>query len=1036
MSLYSTAVKRPITTLMVFLAMVVIGIYSLRTIPLDLYPEIDPPFISVFTIYQGAGASDIETNVTRPLEDNLSTVTNLKNITSISRDNISSITLEFEYETNLDEATNEIRDVIGRITRFLPEDIEQPTIFKFSSAMIPVMVLSATAEESYPALEKILDDLVINPLNRIEGVGTVAMFGAPEREVQINVDPRKLDAYNISVEQIGSVLASENINLPSGNLKMGMSDYPLRFTGEFAQSDRIKNIVIGSFNNNPVYVSDIAVVKDTLRESTIEERIAGSQGLRIIVQRQSGSNTVQIASDIVEKLPEIRKSLPPDIKLEIIIDLSEFITDSISNLLTILYFAAIFVTLVVLFFIGRWRATFIVVLTIPVSLIAAFIYLYLTGNSLNIISLSSLAIAMGMVVDDAIVVLENISKHINKGSTKKEGAVYGTNEVGLAVVASTLTVLAVFLPLTMITGFMGMIFRQLGFIVSITVTISTIAALTLTPMLSSKLMSKSSGKSSKLGAALRLRINNFLDRIDRAYVSILHWSLHRKFFIAIFSVLIFAGSIFLVPLIGTSFMPEADQSVMRAYIDLPIGTRLEETQKTAHEIENIIKEKYPEAKTFYVSSGYSTNDRFLGGSASGSHTIEILMRLIPQNERERDVWQIAESFRNELMQFPEVVDYSVSTEGGGGMGTGEPVAIEIFGHDFDVTNTIAEELSNRMKDIKGIRDISISRGDERPELRIIPDQEKMALFGLNTNTVSNAIRNRVEGMTATRFREDGYEYNVVVRHKEEFRQSIADIENISVRNQAGKLVKVKEFASIEEYYTPPNIERKNRVRYLTVSCALHERALGDVTADIKNELGKMDIPSEVEIVFGGQVQEQQEAFSDLFLLLALSVFLVYIVMAAQFESFRTPFIIMLAVPFAFTGVLLALVLTGTELSVIAMIGGVILVGIVVKNSIVLIDFTNLLRARGFTIVQSVIRAGKSRLRPVLMTTLTTLLAMIPMAISTGEGSEIWKPMGIAVIGGLAFSTLITLVFVPVAYAILGIIKMKGQRKKFHKELLK
>ncbi len=1036
MSLYSSAVKRPITTLMVFLAMVVIGLYSLRTIPLDLYPEIDPPFISVFTVYQGAGASDIETNVTRPLEDNLSTVTNLKNISSVSRDNISSITLEFEYETNLDEATNEIRDVIGRITRFLPEDIEQPTIFKFSSAMIPVMVLSATAEESYPALEKILDDLVINPLNRIEGVGTVAMYGAPEREVQVNVDPNKLDAYNITVEQIGSILAAENINLPSGNVKMGMSDYPLRFTGEFEESGRIKSIVIGSFNNNPIYVSDVAEVKDTLRDITIDERIKGKQGLRIVVQRQSGSNTVTIANDIVEKLPEIRKSLPPDVELEIIVDLSDFITDSIDNLVTILYFAAIFVTLVVLFFIGRWRATFIIVLTIPVSLIAAFIYLYLTGNSLNIISLSSLAIAMGMVVDDAIVVLENIAKHVNKGSKPKEAAVYGTNEVGLAVVASTLTVVAVFLPLTMISGLMGLFFRQLGFIVSITVTVSTIAALSLTPMLSSKLMNKSSSKKSKIGAALRIRINNFLDRVDRGYVSILRWAMHRRVMIVVLAIAVFFSSLFLVPLIGTSFMPESDQSRMRATIELPIGTRLEETKKISVEIENIIKEKYPEATTFYVSSGYSTNDMFLGGGASGSHTIEILMRLLPPNERDRDVWELTEAFRDDLMQFPEIVDFSVSTEGGGGMSSGAPVEVEIYGHDFDVTNEVAFELSDRMDDIPGVRDVNISRGDERPELRIVPDQEKMALFGLNTHTVSNAIRNRIEGMIATRYREDGFEYNVVVRHKEKFRESISDIENISVRNPAGKMIKVKEFATVEEYFTPPNIERKNRVRYLTVSCALHERALGDVTADIRSELDKMDIPSEIEIVFGGQVEDQQEAFSDLFLLLALSIFLVYIVMAAQFESFRTPFIIMLAVPFAFTGVILALFLTGTELSVIAMIGGVILVGIVVKNSIVLIDFTNLLRARGFTIVQSVVRAGQSRLRPVLMTTLTTLLAMIPMAMSTGEGSEIWRPMGIAVIGGLAFSTLITLVFVPVAYSILGLIKVRGQRKKLHKTLLK
>ncbi len=1034
MSTYSTAVKRPITTLMVFLAMIVIGFYSLRNIPLDLYPEIDPPFISVVTLYPGAGASDIETNVTRLLEDNLSTVTNLKEITSISRDEISSIILEFEYETNLDEATNEIRDVVGRITRFLPEDVEQPTIFKFSSAMIPVMILSATADESYDAMGKILDDLLVNPLNRIEGVGTVSLSGEPVREVQVNVDPRQLDAYNITVEQIGSLLAAENINLPAGNLKMGKSDYPLRFTGEFDQSDRIKNVVVGNFNGNPVFVSDIAEVKDTLREATIEERINGRNGLRVIVQRQSGANTVNIANEINKQLPGLQKNLPPDIEVDVIVDFSDFITDSINNLVQILYFAGIFVTLVVLLFLGRWRATFIIVLTIPVSLIAAFIYLYITGNSLNIISLSSLAIAMGMVVDDAIVVLENIFKHIKRGSTPKEAAVYGTNEVGLAVVASTLTVLAVFLPLTMITGLMGLFFRQLGFIVSITVSISTIAALSLTPMLSSKLLAVGSKKNKGFAVALREKINRGLDKVDSAYVAILRWAMGRKVFIVVMAFLIFASSMFLVTQIGTSFMPDSDQNRITANIELPIGLRLEETIKTARQLERLIETEYPEAEIYSVSSGYSTTRGLIGG-ASGPHTIDVQMRLVPQSDRDRDVWQIAEAFRENLRQFPEIVNFSVSTEGGGGMMGGAPVAVEIYGHDFDETNSVAFQLAEKMENIKGTRDVNISRGEERPELRIVADQEKMSSFGLNSHTVANAIRNRVEGMIATRFREDGYEYDVVVRHKEQFRKTMADIENISVRNAAGRLVKINEFASVEEYFAPPNIERKNRIRYLTVNCTLHERSLGEVTADIREAIAEMDIPQGIDIEFGGQIQDQQEAFSDILLLLALSIFLVYIVMAAQFESFRTPFIIMMAVPFAFTGVMLGLFFTGTELSVISMIGGVILVGIVVKNSIVLIDFTNLLRNRGLTIVQSVIKAGKSRLRPVLMTTLTTLLAMIPMAISTGEGSEIWRPMGIAVIGGLSFSTIITMIFVPVTYTILGMLKVRKERKNIRKKAI-
>ncbi len=1031
MSIYSTAVKRPITTLVIFIAILVMGTFSLRNMAIDLYPEIDPPFISVFTIYPGASAADIETNVTRMIEDNLSIVTNLKNITSQSRDDISAITLEFEYETNLDEATNEIRDVIGRIQRFLPEGIEQPTVFKFSSSMIPVMMLSATADESYAALAKILDQKLINPLNRIDGVGAVGIFGGPEREIQVNVDPRKLEAYNITVEQLGGILAAENINLPSGNLRMGNLDYPLRFTGEFAESDRINNIAISNFNGNPVFVRDVAVVKDTLMDMTIEEKINGQKGLRLLVQKQSGANTVKIAREVNEMLEEIKKTLPPDITIGTVFDTSEFINNSISNLINILYYAAIFVTLVVLFFIGRWRATFIIILTIPVSLVTAFIYLYFTGNTLNLISLSSLTIAMGMVVDDAIVVLENITRHIEKGSSARESAIYGTNEVGLAVVASTLTVVAVFLPMTLIGGLMGMFFRQLGWIVTITVTVSTLAALSLTPMLSSIFMKYSASKRTGLGPKTTAFIDKTLDGLDNFYARILGWSVGHKWTVFWGAIIIFFAGLFMIPFIGTGFFPEADNSNINISIELPTGLRLEETTKTARQIEALIENKYPEVETINTSAGYSTTAGIFGNPRAGSHTIDFTLALVKPDQRERDVWQLADALRDELVLFPEIVNFSIETEGGG-MTAGAPIAIEVYGNDFDVTTAFALELAEKMREIEGTRDVDLSRGAEKPELRIVPDQEKMALYGLNTNTVSRAIRNRIEGMIATRFREDGEEYNVVVRHKEEFRNTLNDIENIQVMNPMGQMIRIKEFASIEEFYSPPNIERKNRMRYLNVNSQLFGRSLGEVTADIQKAINGMDIPQDVTVRFGGQIKEQQEAFADLVLLLLLSIFLVYVVMASQFESFSMPFIIMLAVPFSFTGVLLALLISGSEINVISFIGAIILVGIVVKNSIVLIDYINLLVARGRSIITAVRMAGKSRLRPVLMTTLTTLLAMIPLAVSSAEGSEIWQPMGVAVIGGLGFSTLITLVFVPVVYALFGGRKIRKARKRQRK----
>lgn len=1017
MSLYSSAVKRPITTLMVFVAIVAFGLFSLREMPIDLYPEIDPPFISVITVYPGAAAADIETNVTRPIEDNLSTVTNLRHLTSVSRENVSAITMEFEYGSNLDEATNEIRDILGRLVRILPEDIEQPTVFKFSAEMIPVMMLSATANESYAALGKIIDDALINPLNRIDGVGTVMMFGGPMREIQVNVDPQRLEAMNMTPEQVGMALAAENINLPSGNLRTGQVDYPLRFTGEFTSSDVIGGIVIGNFMGSPVYVRDVAEVKDTLRELTIKETMDGQMGLRFMVMKQSGANTVQISQEIDRQLPGLIAQLPPDITVEKVFDTSEFIVGAINNLTSVLYYAAIFVTLVVLFFIGRWRATFIIILTIPVSLITGFIYLYLTGNSINFISLSSLAIAMGMVVDDAIVVLENVSRKIESGATPKEASVYGTNEVGLAVVASTLTVVAVFLPLTMIGGLMGIFFRQLGWIVTITVSVSTLAAMTLTPMLTSQLLQHSAGKRKGLGP----RVGNFIEAIltglDNFYLATLRVAIANKWKTIAAAVALFFGSFFLIPHIGTGFFPQTDQSRLQATIELPAGMRLTESFEISNRIQDLIEQNYPEIDMISNSTGTETGNVMFGSGREGSNVINFIFRLTPPAERERTIWEVADQMRQDIETFPEVVRYSVTTEQGGFGGS--PVEIEIFGEDFNTTNVFAKDLEQRMKEIQGLRDVAISRGDERPELRIVPDQERMAALGINSSRAAQAIRNKVEGMIATRYREGGEEYNVVVRSQEPFRNTIADIENITVLSQSGRLVRVKEFASIEEYYSPPNIERKNRQRYLRVTSDLFGRSLGDVTTDIEAQLAQMETPAGVTVLMGGQIREQQEAFADLGFLLLLSIFLVYVVMAAQFESFRMPLIIMVAVPFAFTGVLLALFITGMELNVISLIGSVILVGIVVKNSIVMIDYTNLMVDRGNKVYDAVLVSGKSRLRPVLMTSLTTLLAMIPLAISRAEGSEIWAPMGVAVIGGLAFSTMITLVLVPVIYFLFG-----------------
>ena len=1004
MSIYKNAVNKPITTIMIFTAIVVMGIYALVQMPVDLYPEMDPPFISVMTTYAGANASDIEANVTRTIEDALNSVDNLKEITSTSSDNLSVIFLEFEWESNLDEATNDIRDVIDQIIDYLPEGVERPMIFKFNTSMMPIVFYAVTARENYPGLEKLLDEKIINPLNRIEGIGSIGLMGVPRRVVYVDADPRLLDAYNLTVEQIGNAIAGENMNLPSGNVKMGNLDYQLRVQGEFNTSDRIRSLVVSNMAGKPVYIQDVATVRDSIKDLTLDETINGERGLRMFVMKQSGANTMKVAREVRKNLAELQKELPPDVEINLIMDTSDFIKGSINNLSETLLWAFLFVILVVLFFLGRWRATFIIVLTIPISLIVAFLYLFISGSSINVISLTSLSIAIGMVVDDAIVVLENITRHVERGATPREAAIYATNEVWLAVIITTLVVVAVFFPLTLVGGMTGVIFNELGWIVSITVVTSTVAAISLTPMLSSKFLKLREKKKQPKWYSYERTIEKWLGWLDNFYEKTLRWALRHKLLTLFVSLAIFVGSMLLMRFIQTDFMPESDESRITASIELQTGTRVEETIKTTRYIESIIKEKFPEVQILSASSGSDDEGgMFSLFTTTGSNMINLMMRLSDIEEREKTVWEIASGIREEIGALPEVINFTVETAGSGMGGATNTVDVEIYGYDFNVTNTIAEEIKNRLEKVNGAIDVQVSRKNDKPELQFVLDRDKLALHGLTTAQVSTYLRNRVTGMIASQYKEEGEEYDIRVRLKEEFRSSLTDLEEIS-----------------------PNIQHKRRERIVTVSAKPDRIALGELAKRIKAEIDKVEIPQEVLLNVGGTYEDQQESFMDLGLLMVLSLILVFIVMASQFESFIMPFVIMFSIPFAFTGVILGLLITDTTLSLVAALGAVLLIGIVVKNGIVLIDFTNLMRDRGLELYEAIAVSGKSRLRPVLMTAATTILGMLPLALSTGEGAELWRPMGITVIGGLVFSTLVTMVIVPVMY---GIMSHHGERNK-------
>ncbi len=1039
MKIYESAVRKPISTVLIFVMVMILGAFSLKNLAIDMYPEMDLPAISVITTYPGANASDIETNVTRVLEDNLNTVENLKEITSRSEDNFSMISLEFEWGTDLDVAANDIRDAVDRTRSLLPDEVDDPTIYKFSSSMIPVMVLSVTADDSYNGLYKLLDEQLVNRLNRVEGVGSVSMMGAPVREVQVDVDPRKMEAYHLTVEQLGQVIAAENVNVPAGTIDIGNNTINVKTDGEFDTSDELYDVLVSSYGGRDIYLRDVAQIRDTIEEETLDERINGRLGVRVVVQKQSGANTVNIVNRIFKELPAIEKTLPPDVEVSVLMDGSENIRDSIDSLTETIMFAFIFVILVVMVFLGRWRATLIICVTIPISLLAGFIYLYLTDSTINIISLSSLSIAIGMVVDDAIVVLENITTHMERGSSAREAAVYGTNEVWLSVIVTTLTVVAVFLPLTLVSGMAGILFKELGWMVSIIVSVSTLTAISLTPMLSSKLLRPNYNHTYKGLGILFKPIDRFLDWLDERYAALIGWAVGHRAAVMIGTLVIFVIGLMVARRVPTDFMPVSDNAVIGMVVELEQNTGLQYTKRIARQIDDLIATNYPYVERVSTSTGSpSETTAFSAMTTTGSYIINYTLKFPPAHERDKTIFTITDELREELAKIPEIKRFTVTPGGSmgsmaSGMGSVSNVEVKIFGYDFDETNAIAADLRDKLSRIEGARDVTVSRDEMRPEFNVKLDRRMLAYYGLNSATVSTAVRNRINGYTASLYREDGDEYDIVVRYAKPYRLSVQDIEEIVLYNSQGNAIRVGDVGKVIEEFAPPTIERENRQRVVNVTMMLGDGvALGTVVEQINALLDDYVLPDDVFVEVGGTLEDQEETFGDMILLFVLIVLLVYVVMATQFESFVYPFIIMITVLLAVPGVFFALYLTGTSLSLMALLGAIMLVGIVVKSGIVMVDYTNLLRERGYSINHAVVAAGKSRLRPVLMTALTTILGMFPMALSLGEGSELWQPMGVSVIGGLTFSTILTLVVVPVMYSLFGGFGIGRQRRRMRK----
>ena len=1017
MSIYRKAVNNPVTTALVFIAMAIFGIFSLINISLDRFPKFDANVVMVMSSYPGASAEDIETNLTKVLENSLNGVSDLKNLSSTSKENISLITLEFVEGVDIDVATNDVRDKLDMVNSVLPDGASLPIIFKFSADDMPIMIMAATADESLQALEKILDDKVATPLARVSGVGTVSIAGAPQREIQVYCDPNKLEAYGLTVAGISQIIASENRNVPSGSIDIGSNAYALRVEKEFTSAEQMLDVVIGHVNGKTIYLRDVARVVDGVEERYQEAYVNGTQGAQIVIQKQADANTVNVIKGIKKAMKNIEKNLPSDIRITTVVDSSDNILNTLNSLKETIVVTFLIVMLVVYLFLGRWRATFIIVLSIPVSLLASLMYLWATGNTLNIVSMSSLSIAIGMVVDDAIVVLENISTHLERGAKPKEAAVHATQEVGISVIASTLTMLAVFLPLTMIKGMAGLMFKQLGWITSIIMIVSTIGALTLIPMLCSQFL-RFKPKHGKLHDLIFGNFNKFIDLISRGYGKLINWCIGHRTIVVMISIVVFVATLGLIaPNVKTEFMPKSDDGRITIQLELPAGTGQSVTRTLAHEIHGKFVEAVPEIVNCSFALGQAdTDNAFASMQNNGTHVVSYNINVGSMEDRVRSTAEIADVVRAILADYPEFKKIKV-TEGGGGMGGASTVDIEIYGYDFETTDRVAKEVQAKLLQGKEFSQVLLSRDEYTPEYQVDFDREKLAVNGLNSTTAASFLSAAMNGSTMSFYREDGDEYDIRVRYAPEFRTSIEDIENILLYNSRGQSVRIKDLGTVIETLTPPSIQRKNRERLITVSGVVANGvALSDAVAATDAVLADTEIPSELSVEIGGSYEDQKDMFGDLIMLLAMIIILVYIVMASQFESFMSPFVIMFSIPFAFVGVFMGLWVTGTPLGTMGMIGILILMGIVVKNGIVLIDYTILMRERGKSVTEASVIAAKSRLRPILMTTLTTVLGMIPMAIGQGEGSEMWRSLGMVVAWGLSISTLVTLVIIPTVYA--------------------
>jgi HAE1 family hydrophobic/amphiphilic exporter-1 len=1018
MNISRAAVHRPIFTVMIVLIVILLGIISLLRLPIDLMPDISYPTVSVSCIYENAGPEEIEELITRPIEEAMSAVPGVEEVTSVSVEGQGTVRVTFTWGTDLDAAANDIRDRLDRVMQRLPEEADRPTLRKFDLASFPILILGASSRLDPVQTRQIIEDQVKYRLERVPGVAAVDIRGGLEREIHVNLDPAKINALAIPLDQIIAHVREGNVNIPAGTIEKGNFEVTIRTPGEYTDLKQLEDTVIAIRQGVPIALREIAAVEDSWQKITRIVRVNGEPGISLSVNKQSGKNTVEVARAALKELEQINRDIP-QIKIIPTMDTSDYIQRSIKNVGSSAIYGGILAVIILLVFLRNLRSTVIIGTTIPISIIATFALLYFSNFTLNIMTLGGLALGVGMLVDNAIVVLENIFRLRESGDALEHATVDGTEEVTSAIIASTLTTVVVFLPLVFVRGMSGVMFKQLSIVVGFSLLCSLAAALTLVPMLCARILpsaSKDSGHRSTIGSRMFETTGRFFKRMENGYKKLLHVALDHRAFVVTSAVSAMAVSLIFIPFIGAELMPTTDEGEVRAEGEMQVSTRLNLLDEKFSVIEQIVNASVPEIKNVITSVGGSS------WQGTGGHTGSVRIALKPQSQRSRSSAEIAADLRRKLSNIPGTI---VRTRAGEGlfilrMGTtqSDRVQVEIRGHDLQIADTLAKQVKGLVESVQGVTDARISRESGSPEELILIDRQKAADMNLTVAKIANALATILSGTKAGYYRQAGDEYTILVKLKDAEKMNLSDILDLTLANSQGQPVVLKNVVSVGPRSGPVLIERKDQERIVTVSADISGISMSSVLSDIRQLLRNVPVPRDFTIGFGGDYEQQQKSFRELTLSCVLALVLVYMVMACQYESLRDPFVVMFSVPLAAIGVILMLFFTGTTFNVQSFIGCIMLGGIVVNNAILLVDHTNLLRRRdAMPIREAIEEAGRRRLRPILMTAGTTVIGLIPLGLGLGEGGEAQAPMARVVIGGLVSSTLITLVFVPVVYSI-------------------